>query len=110
MNRLLLPLFLFSLGCSGAPTQSDGHARCIDICGAEFSQCTNHNPGDFTACADRRRQCDNQCTGDAAERDVPTSQEEIITPSEAFDRAPDPEPKPESDPQPEPVPESQPEE
>jgi len=104
MNRLLVPVFLFALGCSGAPTSSDGHARCIDICGAEFSQCTNQYPGDFTACADRRRQCDVQCTGDAAERDVPTSQQEIIiSPSEVFDQ--EPESEPESEPEPDSVPE-----
>lgn len=75
-------------GCSGSQgAMETGQPRCIDICGAEFSQCTNANPGDFTACADRRRTCDAQCRGDQAERETMTSEEEVVPPSEIFDNS-----------------------
>lgn len=77
---------LMLVGCSGAQNALEsGQPRCMDICGAEFNQCTNANPGDFTACADRRRTCDQDCRGDQAERETMTSEEEVVPPSEIFE-------------------------
>jgi len=107
MKKMILgALLMLAAACSGSQGVAEsGHPRGLDICGSQFAACTNHNPGDFTACADRRRTCEVQCTGEEAERDTITNQSHQMTPDEAFSHpqptveqtAPAPETKPDED-------------
>lgn len=99
-------LVMLAGACSGSQGVADsGQPRCLDICASMFTECTNRNPGDFTACAEQRRNCDVQCRGDEAERDTVTTQDHQMTPDEAFshpqptveETAPAPEPSPEDE-------------
>lgn len=83
MKRILV-LFALVLGCSGgsANSASDGPPRCLDLCGMNFAQCTERHPGDYTACADQRRDCDQECRAQEAEAEGRSSNAEILSPND----------------------------
>lgn len=93
--RLRTPLFFIFAGsalvfaCSSDPQVRQGDetnpvatSRCIDICSAGFTACTNRNPGDFSGCSDERRQCEKECRAQKAELSADPGDGEVIPPEE----------------------------
>ncbi len=121
---LIIASLALAISCSADPRVAERgigpQARCIDICGANFTACTQNNPGDYTACADDRRQCDKECESQAAEQriepaneavepvDVPLgNQPESETPPPSTEgEVPLPEAEPEAAPEGDPAPEA----
>lgn len=78
---LVVASISLAISCASDPRVAERgigpQARCIDICGANFTACTQNNPGDYTACAGDRRDCDQECESQAAEQRIEPAQETV---------------------------------
>lgn len=72
------------MGCSGGVSslQDSSPPRCLDLCAMNFAQCTERHPGDYTACADQRRSCDQECRSQEAEAEAQAGQAEVLSPND----------------------------
>ena len=80
----VLALFALAVSCASDPRVAERMGsegpkmRCMDMCAANFNQCTNKYPGDFAACSDGRRDCDQECNKQAAEQRVEQPEEKVV--------------------------------
>lgn len=96
--KKLFVLGLMVTGCSGGAQayKSDGPPRCLDLCSANFTQCTERNPGDYTACSSQRARCDQDCRAEHAESETTNSDPKVLGPNDMVpsQTATQPEPQP----------------
>jgi hypothetical protein len=81
---VMLAALGIGMGCSGGGQNisDEGPPRCLDFCAMNFAQCTERNPGDYTACSDDRRSCDSECRAQHAETEVTATGPDGIAPNE----------------------------
>lgn len=90
MKMILLLIATLGLGCSGGGQNvtAEGPPRCLDFCAMNFAQCTERNPGDYTACSEDRRSCDQECRSQHAETEVTGEANNGLKPSEKIPSQP----------------------
>lgn len=90
MKMILVLFATLGFGCSGGGqnTSADGPPRCLDFCAMEFTQCTERNPGDYSACSDGRRSCDQECRAQHSESEVTGNAKIGVEPNEKIPSQP----------------------